>query len=207
MDAIPHDCITFPEAVGLRAKIISDYELQREFGDYTSRGEPWNGAGGKPYLCRELAVRELYRKLIEGSITAYIQDQASGEMMRLLQEAWKPLAFWRQTLCAGVIHAAACEAMEKFNGRTVFLKRSVAEQYLASVTRRKPASMKADCRAWLEGLVRASPENRVKPKDQLRREAKVKFGVTWREFNECWKVVNQVVPESTWRRPGAPKKS
>ena len=97
--------------------------------------------------------------------------------------------------------------MEEFNGRLVFLKRSVLEKHLTGAMRRKPASLIAACQAWLEGLLRATPGARPKPKRQLLEEATVRFRVTWREFDECWKVANQAVPEATWRRPGAPKKS
>ena len=67
MAIIPADSITSPEAVAARAKITSDYELEREFGDYKSF-ELWNGPALRSYLSRELSVCELHRKLIEGSI-------------------------------------------------------------------------------------------------------------------------------------------
>jgi hypothetical protein len=207
MNAIPLDCLALDEAVTTRAENTLDYELEREFGDYASFGEPWNGPGARPYLCREFAVRELYRGLSDGSIEAYIEDASSGTLMRIRQEAWRNHPRWSHTIRGGMIHATACDGMEEFNGRSVFLTRSAVEQRLTDVRRRKPASLKAACQAWLEDRVRATPDARPKPKEQLREEAMAKFRVTWREFNECWKVANQAVPESTWRRPGAPKKS
>jgi len=207
MDAIPADCITLPEAVAARAKITSDYELEREFDDYVSQGPVWQTRSGKHYMCREFAIRELHRRLCDGSIEPYIKDPKSGELVRIPQGAWRNHPLWCQTIRGGVVHATAGDRMQDFNGRSVFLKRSVVEKDITDALRRKPASMIAACQAWLEALLRASPGARPKPKHQLREEAKVKFRVTWREFDECWKVANQAVPESTWRRPGAPKKS
>jgi hypothetical protein len=207
MDAIPADYVTLPEAVTARVNITSDYELEREFGDYTSFGMPWNGVGAKAYLCREFSVRELHRRLSDGSIEPYIKDPKSGELMRISQTAWRNHPLWYDTIRGGSIHASACDGMEEFNSQSVFLKRSVVEKHITGAIRRKPASLMAASQAWLEGLLRATPGARPKPKRQLREEAKVRFRVTWREFDECWKAANQAVPEATWRRPGAPKKS
>jgi hypothetical protein len=60
--------------VTARAENTLDYELEREFGDYASFGGPWNGPGAGPYLCREFAVRELYRGLSGGSIEAAVPE-------------------------------------------------------------------------------------------------------------------------------------
>jgi hypothetical protein len=207
MNAIPPDCLALDEAVTARAENTLDYELEREFGDYASFSGLWNGPGARPYLCREFAVRELYRGLSGGSIDAYIEDARSGTLMRIRQGAWQNHALWSHTIRGGMIHATACDDMEEFNGRSVFLKRSAVEQRLTDVRRLKPAALKATCQAWLEDRIRATPGARPKPKRQLLQEAKAKFRVTWREFDECWKLANQAVPESTWRRPGAPKKS
>jgi hypothetical protein len=207
MNAIPLDYLALDEAVTARAENTLDYELEREFGDYASFGGPWNGPGARPYLCREFAVRELYRGLSGGSIEAYIEDARSGKLTRIRQGAWRNHPLWPHTIRGGMIHATACDGMEEFNGRSVFLKRSTVEQHLTDVRRRKPASMKAACQACLEDRIRATPGAPPKSKSHLREEAMAKFRVTWREFNECWKVANQAVPESTWRRPGAPKKS
>jgi hypothetical protein len=191
MNAIPADCLALDEAVTARAENTLDYELEREFGDYASLDEPWNAPGARPYLCRVFAVRELYRGLSGGSIEAYIEDARSGTLMRIWQEAWRNHALWSHTI----------------NGRSVFLKRSAVEQHLTDLRRRKPAALKGACQAWLEDRIRAAPGARPKSKSHLREEAKAKFRATWREFDECWKVANQAVPESAWRRPGAPKKS
>jgi hypothetical protein len=207
MDAIPADYVTLPEAVTARAKITSDYELEREFGDYTSSGMPWSGFAAKAYLCREFSVRELHRRLSDGSIEPYIKDPRSGELMRIPQTAWRNHPLWYETIRGGAIHASACDGMEVFDGQSVFVKRSVVEEHIADVKRRKPASLIAACQAWLEGLLRATPRARPKPKRQLREEARVRFRISWREFDECWEIANQAVPEATWRRPGAPKKS
>jgi hypothetical protein len=207
MDAIPADYVTLPEAVTARANITSDYELEREFGDYTSLGMPWSDFSAKAYLCCEFSVRELHRGLSDGSIEPYIKDPRSGELMRIPQTAWRNYPLWYETIRGGSIHASACDGMEEFDGQSVFLKRSVVEKHITGAMRRKPASLKVACQVWLKGLLRATPGVRPKPKRQLRDEAKVRFRVSWREFDECWKIANQAVPEATWLRPGAPKKS
>jgi hypothetical protein len=196
MEAIPADYVTVPEAVTARAKNTSDYELEREFGDYTSLGMPWDGIGAKAYLRREFSVRELQRRLSDGSIESYIKDPKSGELMRISPTAWRNHPLWYDTIRGGSIHASACDGMEEFNRRSVFLKRSVVKKHLTGAIRRKPASLMAACQAWLEDLLRATPGARPKPKRQLREEAMVRFRVTWREFDECWKIANQAVPEA-----------
>jgi hypothetical protein len=207
MDAIPAGYVTLPEAVTARANITSEYELEREFGDYTSLGMPSSGFGAKAFLCREFSVGEWHRKLSDGSIEPYIKDRGTGELMRIPHTAWRNHPLWYETIRGGSIHASACDGMEAFDGQSVFLKRSVVEKHIAEARRRRPASLKAACQAWLEGLVRATPGARPKPKRELRKEASARFRVTWREFNECWRIANQAVLEATWRRPGAPKKS
>src|SRR5262249_18462910 len=157
MNAIPLDCLALDEAVTARAENTLDYELEREFGDYASFGEPWNGPSARPYLCREFAVRELYRGLSGGSIGAFTEDARCGTLMRTGKETWRIHPFWPHTIGGGRIHATACDDMEEFNGRSVFLKRSAVEQHLADVRRRKPAAMKAACQAWLEDRIRATP--------------------------------------------------
>ena len=109
MEAIPADYVTLPEVVTARANITSDYELEREFGDYASLGMPWNGVGAKAYLCREFSVRELHRRLSEGSIELYIKDPKSGELMRISQAAWRNHPYWYDTIRGGSIHASACD--------------------------------------------------------------------------------------------------
>jgi hypothetical protein len=193
--------------VTARANNTSDYELEREFGDYTSSGMPWSGFGAKAYMCREFSVRELHRRLSDGSIESYIKDPNSGELMRISQTAWQNHPFWYDTIRGRLIHASARDGMQEFNGRSVFLKRSAVEKHLTGAVRRKPASQIAACQAWLEKLLRATPGARPRPKGQLREEAMVRFRVTWREFDKCWIIAHQAVPEATWRHPGAPKKS
>jgi hypothetical protein len=205
MDAIPAGYVTLPEAVTARANITSDYELEREFGDYTSLAMLWSGFSAKAYLRCEFSVREWHLSLSDGSIEPYIKDPRSGELMRIT--AWRNYPLWYETIRGGSIHASACDGLEAFDGQLVFLKRSVVEKHIAGAMRRRPASLKVACQAWLESLVRANPGARPRPKRELLKEAKLRFGVTWRDFNECWRIANQTVPEATWRRPGAPKKS
>ena len=71
MNAIPLHCLALDEAVTARAENALDYELEREFGDYVSLGESWNGPGATPYLRCEFAVREFYCGLSRGSIETY----------------------------------------------------------------------------------------------------------------------------------------
>jgi len=207
MDAIPADCITLPEAVAARAKIMTDFELEREFGDCESFGEAWKGSGGRSYLCHELAVRELYRKFIDGSIETFVRDSVSGEILRLPEWVWQHHGLWRQTICGGVVRATACEELLEFNDKLIALNQAAFERYMVDAKRRKPASMKEACQNWLENLLRNSPHKRPKTKAKLREEAMARFGVTWREFDACWKAADKAVPDANWRRPGAPKKS
>jgi hypothetical protein len=190
MDGIPLDCITLPEAVAARADIISDYELQREFGDYEAWGEYWQTPAVRPYLRRELSISELFRALIDGSIQAYVRDPRSAEILRLPHGEWRTHSFWWQTICGGEIRATAGERLSSFNGKIVLLTRAALELWIkqAKAKRRKPASTKVDYQVWLEKLMRASPHQRPKAKQKLRE-------------------ANQAVPEATWRNPGAPKKS
>jgi hypothetical protein len=161
----------------------------------------------RAYFRREEAARNLHCSFSDGAIETYVQDRVSKKVMRILPEAWRGHALWRETIIGGEIRASACDGMEGLGGQPVFLKQSAVKKFLADAARRKPMSAKADCQAWLEGLLRAAPRFRPKAKHQLREEAKAIFCVTWREFGECWKLANQAVPESTWRRPGRPKKT
>lgn len=203
MQAIPTDYITLSEYVAARSATASHHELLSEFGDFESN-ELFRGVSGRSYLSREYSVRDLYRKLNAGSVEGFLQDPRSGEVRRLPREMWHRLAFWQDTLRSGVIRAAACEPLERYNGVCVFVRR---EAVVKNRQRRKPATMKAMCKHWLEGLVRASPQERTKTKSELRKEARARFGITWREFQECWKAVFELVPEATWRAAGAPRKS
>ena len=205
--AVPTPYLTLPELITWRAGQVANSELEMMFPHFESRGEPWDRPHGRQYLQVELAVRTTYRDLTRGDMVAYVRDPASQELLRILPGAWRGHSLHDQTLRRGVIHAAACDPMQQIDGATVLVERSAVEDFTRAIKRRKPTSMKRACQDWLEGLLRANPHQRSMPKAQMRDEAVAKFGVTWRQFDACWQAANQAVPEATWRRPGAPKKS
>jgi hypothetical protein len=60
----------------------------------------------------------------------------------------------------------------------------------------------ADCKRWLENLVRSSPDrNPMGDKKAASCQAKVKFGVSSNQFYRLWKEVMKAHPDAKWTKP------
>jgi len=61
----------------------------------------------------------------------------------------------------------------------------------------------ADCKKWLEDLVRRSPDrNPIGDKKATSRQAKGKFGVSCHQFYRLWNDVMKAHPDAKWTKPG-----
>jgi hypothetical protein len=61
----------------------------------------------------------------------------------------------------------------------------------------------ADCKRWLEDLVRSSPDrNPMGSKKATSFQAKGKFGVSRNQFYRLWNEVMKVQPDAKWTKPG-----
>jgi hypothetical protein len=66
---------------------------------------------------------------------------------------------------------------------------------------------KRDCRRWLEQAMRQSPNRRPYPKGHWRQEARTRWGISWRVFDEVWDDAIASTRAFAWAAAGAPKKS
>jgi hypothetical protein len=61
----------------------------------------------------------------------------------------------------------------------------------------------ADCKRWLEDLVRSNPDrNPMGSKKAASFQAKGKFGVTDNQFYRLWNEVMKAQPDAKWTKPG-----
>ena len=73
--------------------------------------------------------------------------------------------------------------------------------------RRRPAADEAKCVDRLVEAMRASPNQRIKAKDNWLREATIQFGLSGRGFDRAWRKA-LAKSGATWDHPGrAPVKS
>lgn len=68
------------------------------------------------------------------------------------------------------------------------------------------AKSERECRRWLVGLIRESPNERLKPKRQFKIEAQKKFkNLSERQFLRAWDAAVEEVPGNKWSNPGRRK--
>ena len=218
IDPVPVGYIELNQAALRRAADISDREYQENrFRSLVQKGneqsqneaeiEPENlNPDPAPLLWgkRELAINDLYAALCHGSLLAVVGDTVSGEMFKLTASDWRGAAFWRDIIVSGIVRSSACEEIERHDERRVLLKADEFDVWLKKLERCQPQPTEEACGRWLEGLMRASPERRPKPKTKLRDEAKRKFSVSGRKFDRIWDDKRKITG-ANWGEPGAPK--
>ena len=226
IDPIPENFTTLTEAVARLTKEITDREIEAARRDVRRRSETLGyppeeqsaaTVDARPYATprdedidnwtkRELAIQRLYSALLAGSVIAYVGDPDAGEFFRLESSDWRGSAFWEHTIRGGVIHASARESIERHDGRRVLIEDVEFGRWLAAERRPKPARNSDDCLSWLEQEMRASPDQKPKPKREWLSDAKAKFDISRRQFERIWDSAMQNTGAS-WNRPGAPRKS
>jgi hypothetical protein len=68
------------------------------------------------------------------------------------------------------------------------------------------AKSERDCRRWLIAVMRESPDERPKPKQQFQTEAQKKFrNLSERQFLRAWDTAVEEAPATNWSKRGRPK--
>jgi|SoimicMinimDraft_9_1059737.scaffolds.fasta_scaffold02976_3 hypothetical protein len=207
IDPVPVGYISLDQAVPRRAADISDREYQerlqhfreqmRRFGSLVRKVneqspnaaeiEPENlnpDAANLSWAKRELAIKDIYAAVCDGSLLAMVREPMSGEMFKLTTSDWRGAAFWRQIIISGVVRSAACEEIERHNGRRVLIDERTLIAWLKKMAERKLTAFDDDCQAWLEREMRANPQRTQKTKDYWCDRAVREFGVSERAFND-----------------------
>ena len=228
IDAIPEGFTTLPAAVTLLAATIAEVDVART----RPRRRPYDAAGfllletpsndnsaDDPFELRlhkdslngwgkrELAISKLQSGLNTGELEASVRIPESGVMFTLEPADWRGAAFGDQIIRGGVIRSSACEDIERHAGRRVLISKIDLERLIEAKKRRRPATDRKKCADWLVEAMRASPNQRIKPKREWRLEAISQFGLSGRGFERAWRSALQE-SGATWDHPGrAPVKS
>jgi len=161
----------------------------------------------RPWNQRNFAVIKLLVALQTDAISAMVRDPGSGTLFRLTASNWRFEPFREQILRGGVIPVHAGKGLEPHRQRTVLIEIAHFEAWLSSETKTwAEADREGLCRKWLASKMRSSLTNKHKTKTQWFREAKIKFGVSQREFNRAWSAAIEETG-ANWASPGAPNKS
>jgi hypothetical protein len=156
---------------------------------------------------RNFAATKLLVALQTDAISAMVRDPDSGTLFRLTASNWRFEPFREQILRGGVIPVHAGKGLEPHRQRTVLIEIAHFEAWLSSETKTWVDADREDlCRKWLASKMRSSLTNKHKTKTQWFREAKIKFGVSQREFNRAWSAAIEETG-ANWASPGAPNKS
>jgi hypothetical protein len=150
---------------------------------------------------RELAISKLQSGLNTGELEASVRIPESGVMFTLEPADWRGAAFRDQIIRGGVIRSSACESIERHAGRRVLISKIDLERLIEAKKRRRPAADEKKCADWLVEAMRASPNQRIKPKREWRLEAISQFGLSGRGFERAWRSALQE-SGATWDHPG-----
>jgi hypothetical protein len=196
--------VDLEQAVARLAADISDQEVDEE-----QRRRKKDAAtlsfSGLHWVKREMAITRLYVAFCNGSLIAVVRDRVSGALFRLISTDWKEAAFWRETIVGGVVRAQTGEELALYEGRRVLLEAGAFDAWRNTQMRRRSQPAKAACQEWLEAAMREAPTRGSKPKREWRKEAKTKFNVSGRAFDQIWAAA---LPSTgaDWDRHGAPPK-
>ena len=152
-----------------------------------------------------MAIARLYAAFCCGSLIALVRDPVSGALFRLISTDWKPAAFWRDIIVGGIVRAQTGEEIAPHEGRRVLMEAGAFDAWLNAQLRRRSQPAKAACREWLETAMGEAPTRGGKPKREWRKEAKGKFNVSGRAFDQIWATALQSTG-ADWDRRGAPPK-
>ena len=196
--------VDLEQAVARLATGISDQEVdeqqRRQKNDTATLGP-----ADLHWVKREMAIARLYAAFCCGSLIALVRDPVSGALFRLICTDWKQAAFWRDTIVGGIVRAQTCEEIAPHEGRRVLMEAGAFDAWLNARMRRRSQPAKAACREWLEAAMREAPTRGPKPKREWRKEAKAKFNVSGRAFDQFWATALQSTG-ADWDRRGAPPK-
>ena len=204
IDPLPAGFVDLEQAVARLAADISDQEVDEE-----QRRQKNDAATLSPaelhWVKREMAIARLYAAFCCGSLIAVVRDPVSGALFRLVGTDWKQAAFWRDTIVGGIVRAQTGEEIAPYEGRRVLIEAGAFDAWLNAQMRRRSQPAKAACREWLEAAMREAPTRGPKPKREWRKDAKAKFNVSGRAFDQIWAAALQSTG-ADWDRHGAPPK-
>jgi hypothetical protein len=103
------------------------------------------------------------------------------------------------------VRAQTGEELALYEGRRVLLEAGAFDAWRNTQMRRRSQPAKAACQEWLEAAMREAPTRGSKPKREWRKEAKTKFNVSGRAFDQIWAAALQSTG-ADWDRHGAPPK-
>jgi len=204
IDPLSAGFVDLERAVARLATDISDQEVDEEQRRQKNDAATL-GPAGLHWVKREMAIARLYAAFCCGSLITVVRDPVSGALFRLICTDWKQAAFWRDTIVGGIVRAQTCEEIAPHEGRRVLMEAGAFDTWLNAQMRRRSQPAKAACREWLEAAMREAPTRGPKPKREWRKEAKAKFNVSGRAFDQFWATALQSTG-ADWDRRGAPPK-
>jgi hypothetical protein len=218
-DPIPAGFITLPEALQRLATHVSEAHLENAKLDFQDHVLSFAASFPKSELVDSLAfwgllwdkqtfaISRLRLALQTGAISAIVRAPESGTLFRLTQNNWRFEPFWEQIIRGGIIPLNPSRGLEAHRGRTVLIEAAGFETWLTlEVQNWSEGDKEQLCCKWLLVEMRSSPTEKSKTKIQWREEARARFHVSGRAFDNAW---SHAVKEtgSNWGLPGAPKKS
>jgi hypothetical protein len=204
IDPVPEGYVGLDEAVAQLAAHISHQEVSEEQKRLKKTVKQLNPAV-LHWVKRELSVQKLHAALRDSALVGLVRDPVSGELFRLAATDWHSTVFWREIIVGGIVRAQGHEEIGRHDGRRVLIEASALDAWLKKLARCRPQPAEATCGAWLEEMMRASPERRPKPKAELRQEAQSEFGVSGRSFDRIWDDKLKITG-ANWGESGAPSK-
>jgi hypothetical protein len=204
IDLLSAGLVDLEQAVALAAADISDQEVHKE-QRRQKKDAAKLGPAALHWVKREMAIARLYAAFCNGTLIALVRDPVSGALFRLIGADWKEAAFWRETIVGGIVRAQRGEAIAPHEGRRALIEAGAFDAWLKAQMRPPSQRAKTACQEWLEAAMREAPGRGPKPKREWRKDAKTKFNVSGRAFDQTWAAALQSTG-ANWGRPGAPPK-
>ena len=205
IDLLSAGFVDLEQAVARRRANISDQEVDKEQRRQKNDAATL-GPAALHWVKREMAIARLYAAFCYGSLIAVVRDPVSGALFRLIGADWKEAAFWRDTIVGGIVRAQTGEAIAPHEGRRALIEAGAFDAWLNAQMRRRSQRAKAACREWLEAAMREAPSRGSKPKREWRTDAKRRFNVSARAFDQIWAAALQSTG-ANWGPPGRAAKT
>jgi hypothetical protein len=167
--------------------------------------DPPTLAAEMQWMKRETAIAQIYLALCDGNLIALVRDPDSGALIRLIGADWRTAALWRDIIVGGVVRTATGEEIARHDGRRVLLEACAFDAWLKAQIRPRAQPAKVACQEWLEAAMREAPNRGPNRKGEWRTDAKAKFNVSGRAFDQLWATALQITG-ANWDRHGAPPK-
>ncbi len=176
---------------------------------------------------RREAIRDFWERFVSGELFAWgAEGSPTINRSPIPKRAWRYLwpANWETSVLKGpeglrIYAVLVYEALHESASGSQSITNAISENEAADLPtghtahdaeystvhqRKKPDE--ASARSWLQELVDEYPERQPRRKDDLRKEAMRKFGVTGKGFdNRVWE--RELSPDHPWRKAGPlPKK-